>query len=258
MKIATWNVNSVNARLDRLLAFLQREQPDALCLQELKCEPGKFPWEAVRGAGYEAAVHGQKTYNGVAILSRSPLEDVREGFGDESGDTQARCLSALVNGVRVISVYVPNGQEVGAEKYVYKLDWFKRLEKYLGKYKKSEKLVLCGDFNVAPEDLDVHDPDLWRGRILCSDAERAALKQIYSWGLTDTFRKHHPDERIFSWWDYRNLGFVKNQGLRIDFVLATEALGEKCLSARIDRDERKGKLPSDHAPVLAEFDLLSS
>jgi exodeoxyribonuclease III len=256
LKIATWNVNSVNARLERLVAFLGREKPDALCLQELKCEESKFPFEAIRGAGYQAAVLGQKTYNGVAILARQKPEDVRTGFGDGIEDAQSRCLSAVVNGVRVISVYVPNGQDVGTEKYVFKLQWLSRLKRHLEKsYQKSERLVLCGDFNVAPEDRDVHDPEWWRGKILCSEPEREAFQAVCGWGLSDTFRLHQPDKGHYSWWDYRALGFPKNLGLRIDFVLATSPLRELCRSARIDRDERKGKLPSDHAPVLAEFDV---
>lgn len=255
MKIATWNVNSVKARLTRLQAFLEREQPDALCLQELKCETDKFPWDAVREAGYEAAALGQKTYNGVAILAKSPLTDVREGFGDVSSDTQARCLSTMVAGVRVVNVYVPNGQEVGAEKYIYKLQWFERLFKSFSAYSPDERLVLCGDFNVAPEDRDVYDPESWRGKILCSDPERAALAKICQWGLTDTFRKHHTKPGLYSWWDYRAGGFPRNLGLRIDFILATASLAEVCVASRIDRDERKGELPSDHAPVISEFDL---
>ncbi len=255
MKIATWNVNSVKARLTRLLAFLEREQPDALCLQELKCEADKFPWDAVREAGYQAVALGQKTYNGVAILAKTPLIDVREGFGDESTDTQARCLSAMVDGVRVVNVYVPNGQEVGTEKYIYKLQWYERLLKYFGTYSRDEKLVLCGDFNVAPEDRDVYDPEAWRGKVLCSDLERAALTKICQWGLTDTFRKHHTKPGLYSWWDYRAGGFPRNLGLRIDFVLATALLAEVCVASRIDRDERKGELPSDHAPVISEFEL---
>lgn len=256
MKIATWNVNSINARKDRLVAFLKRESPDALCLQELKCEEVKFPWDAVREAGYEAVMLGQKTYNGVAILAKTAPSDVRTGFADNGDDTQSRCISAVVGGVRVISVYVPNGQAVGTEKYQFKLKWLGRLTQHLRKhYQKTEPLVVCGDFNVAPEDLDVHDPAAWRGKVLCSDPERAALRAVASFGLGDTFRLHHPESREFSWWDYRAGGFPKNEGLRIDFILATAPLREKCRVARIDRDERKGELPSDHAPVLAEFDV---
>lgn len=254
-KVATWNVNSVNARLERVLAFLARESPDVVLLQELKCEQPKFPLEAIQNAGYHCAIYGQKTYNGVAILSREKPTQITVGFGD-GGLEEARYISARVNGVFVASAYIPNGQAVGAEKYHYKLEWLKRLRRILDtQVKKDELFLLGGDFNVAPEDRDVHDPKAWEGQILCSAPERQELKAVCDFGLHDTFRKHHSEGNLFSWWDYRMLGFPKNRGLRIDFLLATAPLYEKCVSARIDREERKGAVPSDHAPVLAEFAL---
>ncbi len=258
LRIVTWNVNSVNARLERLLDFLKREEPDVVCLQELKCRESGFPLGPLADLGYQSAVLGQKTYNGVAILSRiiGTPADVTTGFGDGASDDAARFIGATVKGVRIYSAYVPNGQAVGSEKYAYKLEWLKRLKTYLAAWHSpSEPLVVVGDFNVAPEDRDVHDPKAWEGQILCSAPERAALKSVCDFGLEDTFRKFHPEAGLYSWWDYRMLGFPKNRGLRIDFVLATKPLYEKCTAAAILRDERKGALPSDHAPVSATFTL---
>ena len=252
-KVAAWNVNSVKARLDRLLGFLEREQPDVVLLQELKCEEPGFPYEAVGNLGYSAAVSGQKAYNGVAILSREPALDISRGIGF-SDKEDARWIAATVQGVRVASVYVPNGQAVGSEKYAYKLEWLKKLREHLDRTESAQKrLLIGGDFNIAPEDRDVHDPAAWRGQILFSEPEKAALQKVCEFGLADTFRKHHNELGHYSWWDYRMLGFPKNRGLRIDFLFATPALWEHCSAARIDRDERKGTLPSDHAPVIAEF-----
>lgn len=254
LKVATWNVNSIGVRQERLLAFLAREQPDVLCLQELKCLDEKFPTEAVKSAGYHTVTHGQKTYNGVAILSKLEPEAVIRGFGDEVDDPAARFITARVSGVTVMSAYIPNGQEVGSDKYFYKLEWLQRLRGYLDRcHKRDEPLLLTGDFNVAPDDLDVHDPNAWRGKILCSEAERAALRAVMDFGLTDSFRDKHPGEKVFSWWDYRMLGFPKNLGLRIDLILASGPMAARCQDVRIDRNERKGDKPSDHAPVIGEF-----
>lgn len=250
--LVTWNVNSVTARLERVRDFLQREQPDVLCLQELKCVDEKFPTEALSTFGYHIATLGQKTYNGVAVLSKQPLEVVEKGL--DPTDPQARFLVVRTYDTLVSSVYVPNGQAVGSDKYAYKLGWLEKLSAHLRQtYSPKEPFVLAGDFNIAPEDRDVHDPELWRGKILCSDAERAHLTELCSFGLHDTYRKHVQEGQKFSWWDYRMLAFPKNQGLRIDFVLASEPLYERCTGAEILRDERKGKLPSDHAPVRATF-----
>jgi exodeoxyribonuclease III len=255
-KVVTWNVNSVNARLERLLAFLARESPDVVLLQELKCEEPKYPLQALTAAGYHSAMYGQKTYNGVAILSKTPITEVQRGFSDGQLE-EARFIVGVVKGVRVASAYIPNGQAVGAEKYHYKLQFLDRLGTYLDKtLPKPGPFVLGGDFNVAPEDRDVHDPTFWEGQILFSAPERAALKQLVDrLDLHDTFRKHHTEAGHYSWWDYRMLGFQKNKGLRIDFLYASPSLLEVCSGARIDRDERKGTLPSDHAPVIAQFDL---
>jgi len=254
MKIAAWNVNSVRARLDRLVDWLKSAQPDVVCLQELKCQDTEFPMEAVREVGYHAAVHGQKTYNGVAILAKTEPTDVVRGLSDGVDDTHARLIAATVNGVRVVSAYAPNGQSVGSEQYEYKLRWYERLRRYLdARHKPGEPLVLCGDWNVAPADIDVWDVALWEGQTLCTAKERAALKELCAFGLKDTFRELYPSEQKFSWWDYRMLAFPKNQGLRIDHIFATAPLVERLVAAGVDRDARKGKQPSDHAPVWAEF-----
>jgi exodeoxyribonuclease-3 len=254
MKIAAWNVNSVRARLDRLVDWLKSAQPDVVCLQELKCTDAEFPMEAVRAAGYHAVTHGQKTYNGVAILAKVEPTDVVCGLSDGVDDSHARLIAATVNGVRVVSAYAPNGQEVNSPAYEYKLQWYGRLRRYLdSRHKPGEPLVLCGDWNVAPEDIDVWDPPLWEGQTLCTPKERAALRELCAFGLTDTFRKLHPGEQRFSWWDYRMLAFPKNKGLRIDHIFATAPMAERLVAADVDREARKGKQPSDHAPVWAEF-----
>ncbi len=250
MKVATWNVNSIRTRLERTLRWLEKEAPDVLCLQELKTLDENFPFEALSQAGYHAAVYGQKTYNGVAILSRSEAREVERGFGDSVDDPQARLISARVEGVRVISIYVPNGSEVGSEKYAYKLDWMRRLVDYLERScDPREALLLCGDFNVAPDDSDVAQPEQWKERVLCHPDVRDAHRRILDWGLLDSFRLHHPEGGIYTWWDYRRLGFPRNNGLRIDHIFVTEPASRRCVSAAVDRDERKGKQPSDHAPL---------
>lgn len=255
MLLATWNVNSVRARLDRLVAFLGRFEPDVVCLQELKVPDADFPFEAVRAAGYHAAVHGQRTYNGVAILSRAEAGEVQVGLGDGAPDDQARLIAATVSGVRVVSAYVPNGQVVGSDKWSYKLDWLARLRAWLERTARTDQpLALCGDFNVAPEDRDVAEPDQWGGSVLCHGDARRALHGVTSWGLVDAVRLHHEGPGPFSWWDYRMLAFPKGNGLRIDHIFVTPALAARCTAASVDRDERKGKLPSDHAPVMATFE----
>ena len=254
MRVATWNVNSVKARRERLLRWLERHTPDVLCLQELKGTDDKFPMDDVRGLGYAAAVFGQKTYNGVAIIARQEPQDVHRGFADGVDDPQARFISAKVGGQRIICAYVPNGREVGSEAYAYKLQWFERLREYLAQHHNpGEELILCGDFNCAPRDCDVARPDEWRDTVLTHSDVRAALRDLVAWGLVDTFSKLHEEGGVYSWWDYRQLGFPKGNGLRIDQLYATEPLARRCSEAWIDREERKGKLPSDHAPVVAEF-----
>ena len=252
--IASWNVNSIRARQERLLRWLALRSPDVVCLQEIKTVEADFPFDALKEAGYHAAVHGQKTYNGVAILARQAPADVERGFGDGADDSQARLVAATVAGVRVASVYVPNGREVGSDRWGYKLDWLRRLEGWLEKRDvRRTPLALCGDFNVAPEARDVHDPAAWEGTVLFHPEARGALAQVTGVGLADTLRLHHPEAGLYSWWDYRMLGFPKDHGLRIDLVLASPPLAARCTGASIDRQERKGLLPSDHAPVLAEF-----
>ena len=254
LTIASWNINSVRARAARLETWLALRKPDVLCLQELKCTEEQFPLEVVQRLGYHAAVYGQKTYNGVAILSTSPLEEVERGLPVADDDGEARVLGATVRGTRVLSVYAPNGQSVDSPAYQGKLAFYARLRRALdGRYRAEAPLVLCGDFNVAPEERDVWDPVLWEGQTLFSLPERAALKEVVAFGLEDTFRRHHSEPGRYSWWDYRMLGFPKNRGLRIDAIYATKSLAERCEAADIDREARKGKLPSDHAPVWARF-----
>ena len=262
IKIATWNVNSVGQRLDRMLAFLEREAPDFLCLQELKGADEKFPMEAVVAAGYQAEVFGQKAYNGVAILSKIKPVSVSRNFGDGVEDPAARFISAtyeLGAGIKPLTVmcgYFPNGQSIGSEKYIYKLEWFQRLRKYLDTHHKPDDLLaLVGDFNVAPADIDVYDPVVWREHIHTSIRERQALHQVVGFGLIDTFRHLYPDDPGYSWWDYRQMSFLQNKGLRIDLIYATASLAELCRDVRVDRNERKGEKPSDHAPVIAAFEL---
>jgi exodeoxyribonuclease III len=255
LTIATWNVNSVKARKERLLAWLAKHQPDVLCLQELKCQDAQFPFEETKALGYHAAVHGQKTYNGVAILSRTPLSDVSTGMHDDEDDPQARVIAANVGDVRVVSIYVPNGGEPDSDKHTYKLRWLERLRAYLKAHESCHaQLAVCGDLNIAPTALDVSKPEEWNDTVLCLPAVRQAFDDLIASGLVDTFRKHHAEGGLYSWWDYRMLGFPKNNGLRIDHVLASKALASRCTGAAIDREERKGKSPSDHAPVLATFE----
>jgi exodeoxyribonuclease III len=253
VKIASWNINSLRKRQDRLFAWLEDTKPDIVCLQETKCTDEQFPALALKAAGYRSAYHGEKSYNGVAILSTVEMHDVRASLCDEIVDPQARVLSATIAKMRVYSIYAPNGQAVGSPAYEYKLKWYARLGACLTRETASD-LIVGGDFNVAPEDRDVFDANLWRGAIMCSDGERAAFRKLCDIGLRDTLRLHHPETALFSWWDYRMLSFPKNRGLRIDALLASERLAQKCSASGIDREMRKGKEPSDHAPVWAEFE----
>ena len=252
MKITSWNINSLRKRQDRLFAWLDTAKPDIVCLQETKCPDEQFPVLALQSVGYHSAYHGEKSYNGVAILSKTKPRDVRLSLCDEVVDPQARVIAATVDNLRVFSIYAPNGQAVGSPAYEYKLNWYARLGGCVAQ-EKSADLVVCGDFNVAPEDVDVYNPDLWRKAIMCSNGERKAFRQFCEAGFRDTLRLHHKESGLFTWWDYRMLSFPKNRGLRIDMILASEALARKCTAAGIDRDARKGKEPSDHAPVWAEF-----
>ncbi len=257
MKLVTWNVNSVRARKERLLAWLTANTPDILCAQELKALANEFPADEVRALGYELAATWQKTYNGVAILSRAPMSDVRIGLGDGVDgvdDAQARLIAATIGGVRILSAYFPNGQTVGSDKWGYKLSWMKRLAGYLAAHCDAKApLALCGDFNVAIDDRDVHDPVAWASSVLYHPDARAALEPLRQWGLVDAFRLHNQAAGISTWWDYRMLGFPKNRGLRIDHFFVTQSFADKVTTVGVDRNERKGKQPSDHAPVWLEF-----
>jgi exodeoxyribonuclease III len=256
MKIASWNINSLRRRQEQLMSWLDSTGPDVACLQETKCPDDQFPELALRSAGYYSAFHGEKSYNGVAILSRIEMQQVRSTLCDEEIDPQARVISATISGVRIYSIYAPNGQAVGSPAYDYKLKWYQRLRDCLKREQAlagNSDLVVSGDFNVAPEDIDTHDPALWRGAIMCSDGERAAFQDLCRVGLVDTLRLHHREPGMFTWWDYRMLAFPKNRGLRIDAVLASESMSKRCIAAGIDRDVRKGREPSDHAPIWAEF-----
>ncbi len=255
MKLATCNINSIRARTDRLATWLASERPDIVCLQETKTEDAGFPGARLASLDYQFATYGQRSYNGVAILAKAPLTDVSRGFGDGEPDDDARLIAATVGDVRVICVYVPNGQDLTSDKYGYKLAWYKRLRRYVDTHGKGyPNLVVCGDTNVTFDDKDVWSPEKWAGQIHCSPAERAAFSEVIDAGLVDVFRKHHPAGGIYSWWDYRGVSFFKDQGLRIDYILATPSLAERCTSASIDRNARKGQDASDHAPVIATFD----
>jgi exodeoxyribonuclease III len=252
VKLVTWNINSIRARTEKLLTWIGNEQPDVLCLQETKVEDSGFPIEALRMRGYEVATYGQRSYNGVAIAAKSPLTDVVRGFGDSEPDDEARLIAATVNGIRVVCVYVPNGQDLTSEKFPYKLAWYKRLRRFLDlSAKLTDNVVVCGDMNVTADDRDVCDPSKWAGQIHCSADERAALEEVIAFPLVDLFRQHHPDGGVYSWWDYRGVSFFKNQGLRIDYIFATQSVADRCTACTIDRNARKGQDASDHAPVIA-------
>jgi exodeoxyribonuclease-3 len=253
MKIATWNVNSLNVRLPHVLEWLHLHQPDALCLQELKMEDAKFPEDDIRAAGYHAAFLGQKTYNGVAILSRTPATDVVHNIPGHA-DEQKRVIAATVGDVRIVCAYVPNGQSVGSEKYEYKLNWLQAFRHWLQEEAaRSPRLAVLGDYNIAPEDRDVHDPKAWEGQVLVSDPERAAFRELVSLGLADSFRLFDQPEKSFTWWDYRMNGFKRNLGLRIDHILLSPELATRCVSCVVDLEPRKLERPSDHAPVWCEL-----
>ncbi len=254
MKLAAWNVNSLKVRLPQLLDWLAREAPDAVCLQETKLEDAKFPLSEIEQAGYRAAWSGQKTYNGVAILAREAPQQVETGIPDFA-DEQKRVLAATINGVRVVCAYVPNGQSVDSDKYRYKLDWLKAFTGWLdAELKRHPRLAVLGDFNIAPDERDVHDPKAWEGQVLFSAPEREAFARLVALGLRDSFRLFDQPEKSFSWWDYRMNAFRRKMGLRIDHILLSADLAEKCRSSRIDVDMRKLERPSDHAPVIAEID----
>lgn len=253
MKLATWNVNSIKVRLQQLSQWIASERPDVLCVQETKIEDAKFPYGEIDTTGYCSVFSGQKTYNGVAILARTASSDVSAGIpGFDDG--QKRVIAATVSDVRIVCVYAPNGQAVGSEKYEYKLRWYAALRTWLaGELERHKRLAVLGDFNVAPEDRDVHDPKAWQGQVLVSEPERAAFMALLDLGLKDSFRLFEQPEKSFSWWDYRMMGFRRNAGLRIDQILLSSELAQACVASTIDKAPRKLERPSDHAPVIAEL-----
>lgn len=255
MKVATWNVNSLRVRLPQVLQWLETAQPDLLALQETKTTDDVFPVDEIQAAGYQVVYAGQKTYNGVAIISRTPGTDtVTDIPGLE--DPQRRVLAATYNDVRLIDLYVPNGESVESDKYQYKLNWLDKLASWLeDELKQHPKLVVVGDYNIAPADADVHDPAAWKDSVLCTDLERAALQRLLDLGLSDSFRQFKQAENSFSWWDYRMNAFRRNHGMRIDHILISAALRDTCSSCVIDKEPRTWERPSDHTPVMAEFAL---
>lgn len=253
MKIASWNVNSIRMRAAQVAGWLESERPDVLALQEIKVPTADFPSAAFQALDYHCAVAGQKTYNGVALLSRTAPAELVSGLPNFS-DEQQRVLAATYDGLRVVNLYVPNGQAVGSEKYDYKLKWLDALHAYLRvELQQHPRLAVVGDFNIAPEDRDVHDPEQWRGQVLCSEPERDKLRAILALGFVDVFRQFAQPEQAFSWWDYRAASFRRNRGLRIDLVLASPALAAECTGSGIDVEPRRREQPSDHAPVWATF-----
>lgn len=253
MKIASWNVNSLRVRLPHVLDWLASAKPDILVLQETKMTDDQFPEEAIREAGYEVVFNGQKTYNGVAVLSKVPAEDV---LFDLPGleDPQRRIVAARFGDLQVLNLYVVNGSEVGSEKFAYKLDWLEKVTAWVEeKIQQHQKFIILGDFNIAPTDRDVHNPKSWHEKILCSTPERNALKKILDLGFSDSFRLFEQEDELWSWWDYRSGGLENNKGLRIDLVLTSNLLSEQCIASYIDKVPRTWERPSDHAPAVAEF-----
>jgi len=255
LRIATWNVNSLRVRLPHVLQWLESEQPDVLALQETKLTDENFPVEEIRNAGYQVIFSGQKTYNGVATLSKTKATNVITDFPGFD-DPQRRILFTNIDNVAILNLYIPNGSEVGSDKYRYKLEWLSHLQNFTDMLvNRFENVVLLGDFNIAPEDRDVHNPDAWEGKVLVSQAERDALRSLLKNSLVDCFRIFEQEENSFSWWDYRAAGYQRNLGLRIDHILATDSLADLCTACRIDKTPRGLERPSDHTPVVAEFDI---
>ena len=254
MHIATWNVNSLRVRLDILLDWLKKQEPEVVCLQETKLTDDLFPVSPLADLGYQAVFTGQKTYNGVAILSRLPLTDVMVALPEAPGEDEKRFIAATVQGVRVVNVYVPNGQAVGSPKFAYKLAWLERLRTFLATtYTLADALVLCGDFNVAPEPRDVYDAPKAEGEILFHPEERAAFARLLAWGLQDALRLHHAEGGLYSWWDYRAAAFRRNLGFRIDHILVTPPVAARCAAVMLNRELRRLEKPSDHIPVIARL-----
>lgn len=254
MKLATWNVNSLNVRLPHVMTWLEQNPTDVLCIQETKLTDDKFPVAQIEAAGYHVVYSGQKTYNGVAILSKLPITDVVKN-NPQLDDPQQRILAATIDGMRIVCAYVPNGQSVDSEKYQYKMGWLDAFHSWISEEAANHpQLAVVGDYNIAPEDRDVHDPAAWEGMVHVSERERAALQRLLDIGLTDAFRLFEQPEKSYSWWDYRGLGFRLNKGLRIDHILLSPALVQRCTACVIDRTPRKWEQPSDHTPVIATLD----
>ncbi len=253
--IATWNVNSLRVRLPQLLEWLDRVAPDIVGLQETKVVDGDFPQAQLAAAGYHAVFCGQRTYNGVALLSRQPPAEPLMGFPRREEDPQRRCIAASYGDLRVVNAYVPNGSAVGSDKYAYKLGWLSDFQRYLvTALEQSPRLLVMGDFNIAPADVDVHDPAAWQGQVLVSPAERAAFAELAGLGLHDAFRALHPAQQAFTWWDYRGAGFRRNHGLRIDHILVSSPLLDDCRDCQVELELRRAERPSDHAPLLLQLD----
>jgi exodeoxyribonuclease-3 len=256
MRIATWNVNSINVRMPQLLGWLETADLDVLCLQETKTVDENFPMLELKSAGFDAEFMGQKSYNGVAIISKFPITDVQKNFLDDDDESPKRLIAGTVNGIRIVNTYIPNGSELWSDKFTFKLDWLQRLRRFFDENcDRSKDVLLCGDFNVAMDDLDVWSVPVWEGKIHFSRPERAAMTHVKQWGFVDVFRKMNPDAKEFSWWNYREGAWQRNRGLRIDHIWTSETLAEKCTGCWIDKAPRALEKPSDHAPVIAEFGL---
>lgn len=253
MKVATWNVNSLKVRLPQVLDWIAADPPDVVCLQETKVDDPKFPVAEIEASGYHVVFSGQKTYNGVALVSRTPATEVDSGIAGYS-DPQKRVIAATFGSVRVVNAYVPNGQSVVSDKFQYKLDWLSAFTRWLDEQlARYPELVVVGDFNIAPEARDVHDPKAWEGQVLCSAAERDAFKGILQLGLVDSFRLFEQPENSHTWWDYRLNAFKRGMGLRIDHILLSQALAQRCAKVSILKDMRALERPSDHAPVVVDI-----
>jgi exodeoxyribonuclease-3 len=256
MKIATWNVNSIGIRLEQMLGWLAATQTDVLCIQETKCVDESFPCDPIKEAGYDVAFFGEKSYNGVAIISKHEINDVQKGFHDDKDDSPKRLIVGTVKGIRIVNTYIPNGSELWTDKFTFKLDWLQRLRRFFDEHCSVESnVLLCGDFNVAPDPLDVWNPAAWEGKLHFSKPERAALHYVKQWGFTDVFRQQNGDVKEYSWWDFRAGAWQRNHGLRIDHIWVSPPLAEKCTGCWIDKEPRKGERPSDHTPVVAEFNI---
>lgn len=256
MKIATWNVNSINVRMPQLLSWLETAEVDVLCMQETKTVDDNFPVLELKAAGYESAFIGEKSYNGVAIISKLPITDVQRNFHDDVVDSPKRLIAATVNGVRIVNTYIPNGSSIGSDKFTFKLDWIQRLRRLFDETCPLDTdVLLCGDFNVAPEAPDVWNTAVWEGHLHFSRPERAAIHYVKQWGFVDLFREKNGDVKEFSWWDYREGAWQRNRGLRIDHIWVSRSLADKATGCWIDKAPRALEKPSDHTPVVAEFDI---